>query len=134
MIRRPPRSTRTDTLFPYTTLFRSVGHDDDIQALRRIRQQCALAAIGGPVVPHELKAAMQLVLDAETIGRFDAVAETMCAQDFGPACRGAHAVRFAQIRGPAQHVVDGRDDATAAEQFLTRVDAATVAAIRHFDE
>src|SRR3546814_8499694 len=30
MIRRPPRSTRTDTLFPYTTLFRSV---DQIQAL-----------------------------------------------------------------------------------------------------
>src|SRR3546814_6724364 len=25
MIRRPPRSTRTDTLFPYTTLFRSAG-------------------------------------------------------------------------------------------------------------
>src|SRR3546814_11695438 len=34
MIRRPPRSTRTDTLFPYTTLFRSLvgsalGSDDD---------------------------------------------------------------------------------------------------------
>src|SRR3546814_18080448 len=29
MIRRPPRSTRTDTLFPYTTLFRS----EDIAAL-----------------------------------------------------------------------------------------------------
>src|SRR3546814_6019744 len=32
MIRRPPRSTRTDTLFPYTTLFRSVaigGRRDD---------------------------------------------------------------------------------------------------------
>src|SRR3546814_8219857 len=28
MIRRPPRSTRTDTLFPYTTLFRSVRHGD----------------------------------------------------------------------------------------------------------
>src|SRR3546814_19686919 len=26
MIRRPPRSTRTDTLFPYTTLFRSPDH------------------------------------------------------------------------------------------------------------
>src|SRR3546814_6383431 len=26
MIRRPPRSTRTDTLFPYTTLFRAPGH------------------------------------------------------------------------------------------------------------
>src|SRR3546814_5598067 len=28
MIRRPPRSTRTDTLFPYTTLFRSPIHLD----------------------------------------------------------------------------------------------------------
>src|SRR3546814_3534180 len=28
MIRRPPRSTRTDTLFPYTTLFRSVAIAD----------------------------------------------------------------------------------------------------------
>src|SRR3546814_1107133 len=26
MIRRPPRSTRTDTLFPYTTLFRSYSY------------------------------------------------------------------------------------------------------------
>src|SRR3546814_10020613 len=25
MVRRPPRSPRTDTLFPYTTLFRSIG-------------------------------------------------------------------------------------------------------------
>src|SRR3546814_2150579 len=29
MIRRPPRSTRTDTLFPYTTLFRSRGGGED---------------------------------------------------------------------------------------------------------
>src|SRR3546814_6842049 len=29
MIRRPPRSTRTDTLFPYTTLFRSDRAGDD---------------------------------------------------------------------------------------------------------
>src|SRR3546814_3231675 len=27
MIRRPPRSTRTDTLFPYPTLFRSIARD-----------------------------------------------------------------------------------------------------------
>src|SRR3546814_5687154 len=32
MIRRPPRSTRTDTLFPYPTLFRSVGDDRTGQA------------------------------------------------------------------------------------------------------
>src|SRR3546814_10639525 len=30
MIRRPPISTRTDTLFPYTTLFRSMSTADDI--------------------------------------------------------------------------------------------------------
>src|SRR3546814_5396446 len=32
MIRRPPRSTRTDTLFPYTTLFRSQVVDDVLGA------------------------------------------------------------------------------------------------------
>src|SRR3546814_6707818 len=31
MIRRPPRSTRTDTLFPYTTLFRSDGQEREHQ-------------------------------------------------------------------------------------------------------
>src|SRR3546814_722874 len=33
MIRRPPRSTRTDTLFPYTTLFRSVAEIDPASQL-----------------------------------------------------------------------------------------------------
>src|SRR3546814_12665498 len=35
MIRRPPRSTRTDTLFPYTTLFRSGGFGAVDDLLRR---------------------------------------------------------------------------------------------------
>src|SRR3546814_10402481 len=35
MIRRPPRSTRTDTLFPYTTLFRSVSDPAAVQAAVR---------------------------------------------------------------------------------------------------
>src|SRR3546814_13847219 len=34
MIRRPPRSTRTDTLFPYTTLFRSQRGRDEIAVIR----------------------------------------------------------------------------------------------------
>src|SRR3546814_13138878 len=33
MIRRPPRSTRTDTLFPYTTLFRSFAADKPVAAI-----------------------------------------------------------------------------------------------------
>src|SRR3546814_7524641 len=40
MIRRPPRSTRTDTLFPYTTLFRSLPHD------RRRRKERQRAQVG----------------------------------------------------------------------------------------
>src|SRR3546814_14085704 len=35
MIRRPPRSTRTDTLFPYTTLFRSQLSDGALHVRRR---------------------------------------------------------------------------------------------------
>src|SRR3546814_3366051 len=33
MIRRPPRATRTDTLFPYTTLFRSAGTHCPIRSI-----------------------------------------------------------------------------------------------------
>src|SRR3546814_20438067 len=45
MIRRPPRSTRTDTLFPYTTLFRSLvrrgvkAGPDVARLLRQIERQ-----------------------------------------------------------------------------------------------
>src|SRR3546814_12562045 len=40
MIRRPPRSTRTDTLFPYTTLFRSGARlvGDAVEVARRARE------------------------------------------------------------------------------------------------
>src|SRR3546814_4084308 len=39
MIRRPPRSTRTDTLFPYTTLFRSAGLGDILVVARRTQER-----------------------------------------------------------------------------------------------
>src|SRR3546814_1007830 len=41
MTRRPPRSTRTDTLFPYTTLFRSSG-DDTWDVLTGLAERSAL--------------------------------------------------------------------------------------------
>src|SRR3546814_2657232 len=64
MIRRPPRSTRTDTLFPYTTLFRSatlIGYD-----LAR--------ELGGP---WELAAGRGVMRDQE------AVVDKILADDFG---------------------------------------------------
>src|SRR3546814_17445910 len=63
MIRRPPISTRTDTLFPYTTLFRSlalaVGPDLGLVArlLERVRDRVRLAQIEhrilGRLVRHQ---------------------------------------------------------------------------------
>src|SRR3546814_21021142 len=54
MIRRPPRSTRTDTLFPYTTLFRSrvwnrIGDDIQNQII-----EMALEADATNLSPREL--------------------------------------------------------------------------------
>src|SRR3546814_8675729 len=40
-IRRPPRSTRTDTLFPYTTLFRSAGESVAARMLLARPGRCA---------------------------------------------------------------------------------------------
>src|SRR3546814_8826344 len=62
MIRRPPRSTRTDTLFPYTTLFRSqmasglpafavVGLPDKAVGESRERVRAALGALGLALPP-----------------------------------------------------------------------------------
>src|SRR3546814_9907637 len=56
MIRRPPRSTRTDTLFPYTTLFRS--HHRRRHAARgpdhaaRSGERSAVAGTGGALPRH----------------------------------------------------------------------------------
>src|SRR3546814_2325680 len=54
MRRRPPRSTRTDTLFPYTTLFRSI-------AVRRCRRL--------PNVTHDHDKTMQPQCDRRSKGR-----------------------------------------------------------------
>src|SRR3546814_6400399 len=46
MIRRPPRSTRTDTLFPYTTLFRSHGGCPEPDAPSRHRTPGTAFCVG----------------------------------------------------------------------------------------
>src|SRR3546814_3214966 len=57
MIRRPPRSTRTDTLFPYTTLFRSVieteGDDAAAAKEQEVEEQIEAETPGKPEVTQE---------------------------------------------------------------------------------
>src|SRR3546814_20269284 len=47
MIRRPPRSTRTDTLFPYTTLFRSLQRRHAGGGLEHVGEPAFRQAYGG---------------------------------------------------------------------------------------
>src|SRR3546814_3232532 len=49
MIRRPPRSTRTDTLFPYTTLFRSPTVLNDGRISMRVRPEVSELSDAGSV-------------------------------------------------------------------------------------
>src|SRR3546814_3517550 len=53
MIRRPPRSTRTDTPFPYTTRFRSHA------ARRLVLDQCARGLVDFQVLPVDVAGAAQ---------------------------------------------------------------------------
>src|SRR3546814_11246897 len=77
MIRRPPRSTRTDTLFPYTTLFRSNRRRRQINhqlAIRPERRIMSLVRIGRCSVENDtdlaVVGALLQALDA-LMGRSD---------------------------------------------------------------
>src|SRR3546814_15042887 len=83
MIRRPPRTTRTDTLFPYTTLFRSVergrviilaaDHRDDLAVrahrdqrdLRLAERRAQRGAAGGGLKPRIERGADRLARIAD---------------------------------------------------------------------
>src|SRR3546814_1982199 len=81
MIPRPPRSTRTDTLFPYTTLFRSLGMtvaDLSLDALLEARERL-VREIHGRARQHAnhqfLTSFHQLTPDWDVVGFDPAIAE-----------------------------------------------------------
>src|SRR3546814_2808132 len=90
MIRRPPRSTRTDTLFPYTTLFRSPllllpgrgtrlkGHADALALLSRLRGDGLDARLWMPGARDPTRAdyVAELEARAAALGVSDALAIT----------------------------------------------------------
>src|SRR3546814_13917526 len=78
MLRRPPMSTRTDTLSPYTTLFRSRAAaragDHGLQVMSF--EQAAVRLAGGfvrPIDDESLRAAIQAVLPATPMGELESI-------------------------------------------------------------
>src|SRR3546814_15896773 len=81
MIRRPPRSTRTDTLFPYTTLFRSCPHGaGDAQAI-------LVTDVAG-VRERRVFRLRHHLHDALVIAQIDETHPTEVARHIGPAAQG----------------------------------------------
>src|SRR3546814_5094569 len=70
MIRRPPRSTRTDTLFPYTTLFRSADGLGDGQHVVLVETAVQrTAAVAGGTECHPLSGNRRIGLHVEIGGQ-----------------------------------------------------------------
>src|SRR3546814_18686870 len=84
MIRRPPRSTRTYTLFPYTTLFRSLDWERLLSYLRKSGSTTLVQRLGffleliEAEVPESLLAGLEAMIGPNhrsSLGRPDAPAE-----------------------------------------------------------
>src|SRR3546814_5736900 len=108
MIRRPPRSTRTDTLFPYTTLFRSLP---------------AAGAAGG-VRGRVAGAAGPFAVPAGPIARYG---DTRFERDarpggLGPAAQVPHRLRPARSE-PVRAAVAGRGESAATDRKSTRLNS-----------
>src|SRR3546814_12294843 len=73
MIRRPPRSTRTDTLFPYTTLFRSVGLTVTpcIERVRRLERDGIITGYHARVAPAALDAGLLVFVEISMSSKSD---------------------------------------------------------------
>src|SRR3546814_14390373 len=112
MIRRPPRSTRTDTLFPYTTLFRSVPRRRDRRPVERGIADIMLAV---RIADADLQridpvAALEHVIDVGLLWEFLVVILLQMRLDVrhpGIVCTGVAAVGVVAVR-PRQQTYIGR--------------------------
>src|SRR3546814_16933304 len=103
MIRRPPRSTRTDTLFPYTTLFRSPArrHDADLRQL----------------IDHQRVGILGRDLDGEVVDLADFA-------DRGEVAADVRALAAGALEGK-QHVIGGERLATLELHVFAQLEAPT---------
>src|SRR3546814_20716664 len=71
MIRRPPRSTRTDTLFPYTTLFRSSRAKPQVTRFKGLGEMNPLQ-LRETTMARDTRRLVQLTLDDDVAGEINA--------------------------------------------------------------
>src|SRR3546814_19105918 len=111
MIRRPPRSTRTDTLFPYTTLFRSQSVLDRLGPV-------ALGLVDADQVLERLRRAL---VDLGQVGehRFGAVEQARSRVVLAPRPQPLHLLLVAQVRAlhpPLVQAARGVDRASTEQR------------------
>src|SRR3546814_11260573 len=81
MIRRPPRSTRTDPLFPYTTLFRSIRETRGTDSARGVRVAVqGVGSVGEGVARRLADEGAKLTLADVDLTRAKALAEELGAE------------------------------------------------------
>src|SRR3546814_9497941 len=110
MIRRPPRSTRTDTLFPYTTLFRSVGF-----------KRFSSVAVG---VGHRIKQCRDHIVGTAALGLGDerqqqAMPHDRCGEGFDILAGGGQTAMQQRTRLGRQH--QRSEEHTSELQSLMRI-------------
>src|SRR3546814_6210312 len=98
MIRRPPRSTRTDTLFPYTTLFRShsIETHGGLSVMKSILSLFGVAALAASSAPALAQTVAQTTDDAavDVIGTAEAICSLPTSWTFISAAGPANAGHF----------------------------------------
>src|SRR3546814_9162316 len=97
MIRRPPRSTRTDTLFPYTTLFRSAARRQEhrragglvrrpLQPACQVQELVMSALIARQAQPSLAEHLADLAVQALEIGRHTSELQSLMRISYAVFC------------------------------------------------
>src|SRR3546814_5642210 len=69
MVRRPPRSTRTDTLVPYTTLFRSSASDRSISVVRGAKRPRRISSFRSAYTRDDVAGLERIMMKAQSCRR-----------------------------------------------------------------
>src|SRR3546814_6259695 len=122
MIRRPPRSTRTDTLFPYTTLFRSaIGVVAEVLIFLLMSWILARFSVRRVLLVSFLLAALRWLLQ---IGRAHADLQSLMRISYAVFClkkKKIHALRIHRVRHQSTNLTQLTRDSRQAKHQRTPI-------------